>query len=37
VPFAKKHSVKFQFHVGAFTNTGYDYNLYSIGYQYIFF
>jgi len=37
VPFAKKHSVKFQFHIGAFTNTGYDYNLYSIGYQYIFF
>ena len=37
VPFAKRHSVKFQFHVGAFTNTGYDYNLYSIGYQYIFF
>ena len=37
MPFAKKHSVKFQFHVGAFTNTGYDYNLYSIGYQYIFF
>lgn len=37
VPFSKKHSVKFQFHVGAFTNTGYDYNLYSIGYQYIFF
>ena len=37
VPFAKKHSVKFQFHVGAFTNTGYDYNLISIGYQYIFF
>jgi hypothetical protein len=37
VPFAKKHSVKFQFHVGAFTNTGYDYNLISMGYQYIFF
>jgi len=37
VPFKKKHSIKFQFHVGAFTNTGYDYNLYSIGYQYIFF
>lgn len=37
VPLAKKHSIKFQFHVGAFTNTGYDYNLISIGYQYIFF
>ncbi|HEY6978912.1 MAG TPA: transporter [Chitinophagaceae bacterium] len=37
VPFAKRHSLKFQFHVGAFTNTGYDYNLVSIGYQYIFF
>jgi len=37
VPFAKRHSIKFQFHIGAFTNTGYDYNLYSLGYQYIFF
>jgi len=37
VPFAKRHSIKLQFHIGAFTNTGYDYNLYSLGYQYIFF
>jgi hypothetical protein len=37
LPFAKRHSVKFQFHVGAFTSTGYDYNIFSIGYQYIFF
>jgi len=37
VPFAKKHSLKLQFHVGAFTNTGYDYNIISLGYQYMFF
>jgi hypothetical protein len=37
LPFAKRHSVKLQFHVGAFTSTGYDYNIFSIGYQYIFF
>jgi|SRR5215469_1365082 len=37
VPLSKKHSLKFQFHVGAFTNTGYDYNVVSIGYQYVFF
>ncbi len=37
VPFLKRHAVKFQFHVGAFTNTGYDYDIFSIGYQYAFF
>jgi hypothetical protein len=37
VPFLKKHAVKFQFHVGAFTKTGYDYNIFSLGYQYVFF
>jgi hypothetical protein len=37
MPIAKKHSIKFQFHIGAFTNTGYDYNLFSIGYVYVFF
>lgn len=37
VPFAKKHSLKLQFHAGAFTNTGYDYNIVLFGYQYIFF
>jgi hypothetical protein len=37
VPFSKKHSIKFQFHIGAFTKTGYDYNTFSLGYQYIFF
>ena len=37
VPFAKRHAVKFQFHIGAFTNTGYDYNSFSLGYQYAFF
>jgi hypothetical protein len=37
MPFAKRHAVKLQFHIGAFTNTGYNYNLVSVGYQYIFF
>lgn len=37
VPLAAKHSLKFQFHVGAFTNTGYDYDAASIGYQFVFF
>jgi len=37
VPFARKHSLKLQFHVGAFTNTGYDYDVISLGYQYVFF
>ncbi len=36
-PIAKQHSLKLQFHVGAFTSTGYDYNVVSLGYQYIFF
>jgi hypothetical protein len=37
VPLSRKHSLKFQFHIGAFTNTGYDYNVASLGYQFIFF
>lgn len=37
MPVAKQHSLKFQFHVGAFTNTGYDYNVVSMAYQYVFF
>jgi len=37
VPFAKGHSVKLQFHVGAFATRGYDYNTVSVGYQYVFF
>ena len=37
VPFAKGHSLKLQFNVGAFTNTGLDYNMVSLSYQYIFF
>jgi hypothetical protein len=37
VPLATKHSLKFQFHIGAFTNTGYDYDAASIGYQFVFF
>ena len=32
-----KHSVKLQFHVGAFTKAGYDYNILFIGYQFAFF
>ena len=37
VPFSKGHSVKLQFHVGAFARRGYDYNMISVGYQYVFF
>jgi hypothetical protein len=37
VPFAKNHSLKLQFNVGAFTSTGLDYNMVSLSYQYIFF
>lgn len=37
VPFAKYHSIKLQFSTGAFTTTGLDYNLLSLGYQYVFF
>jgi len=37
VPFKKGHSVKLQFNVGAFARRGYDYNMISVGYQYVFF
>lgn len=37
VPFAKFHSVKLQFNTGAFTNSGLDYDMLSLGYQYVFF
>ena len=37
VPFAKFHSLKLQFNTGAFTNSGLDYDMVSLGYQYIFF
>jgi len=37
MPIAKMQSLKLQFHIGAFTNTGYDYNVISLGYQYMFF
>lgn len=37
VALTPKHSLKLQFHVGAFTSFGYDYNIVLIGYQYIFF
>jgi hypothetical protein len=35
VPVAKKHSLKLQFHVGAFTASGYDYDMVSLMYQYL--
>ncbi len=37
IPLSKGHSLKLQYHVGAFTVTGYDYNAGIISYQYIFF
>ncbi len=37
MPIAKVHSIKLQFHTGAFTDTGYDYDLITLGYQYLFF
>ncbi len=37
VPIARSHSLKLQFNTGAFTSTGLDYNMVSLGYQYIFF
>lgn len=36
-PIDKKQSLKFQFHVGAFSNTGFKYNLFSLAYQYAAF
>jgi hypothetical protein len=36
VPIAKGQSVKLQFHVGAFTEAGYDYNVVLLAYQYVF-
>ncbi|MBV4356947.1 transporter [Pinibacter aurantiacus] len=35
-PIAKGHSLKLQFHVGAFTESGYDYNAASLAYQWVF-
>ncbi len=37
IPLSLKQSLKLQFHIGAFTNSGYDYNTASIGYQFVFF
>jgi hypothetical protein len=37
IPIAPKHSIKLKFYLGAFTNTGYNYKLAAISYQYIFF
>lgn len=36
-PIARGHSLKLQFHVGAFATRGYDYNTISLAYQYVFF
>lgn len=36
-PITKGHSIKLQFHVGAFATRGYDYNTVSAVYQYVFF
>lgn len=36
-PLGKWHSIKLQFHVGAFATRSYNYNTISLGYQYIFF
>jgi hypothetical protein len=36
-PFAKKHSLKLQFHAGLFKDIDYDYKTVSLSYQYIFF
>ncbi|HET6995565.1 MAG TPA: transporter [Chitinophagaceae bacterium] len=35
-PIAKQQTIKLQFHVGAYTRTGYDYNVIVLGYQYLF-
>jgi len=37
IPVAKGHSLKLQFHTGAFTASGYDYKLGLLAYQYVFF
>ncbi|MFT3823698.1 MAG: transporter [Chitinophagaceae bacterium] len=36
-PVAKAHSLKLQFHVGAFATRGYNYNTISLAYQFVFF
>jgi len=36
VPLSPQHSLKFQFHIGAFTSSGYDYNVWSVAYQFVF-
>lgn len=36
-PLGKGHSLKLQFHIGAFATRGYDYNTISLAYQYVFF
>jgi hypothetical protein len=37
VPLGDGHSLKLQFHTGAFTNRGYDYDIVLLAYQYVFF
>ena len=36
VPINPKQSIKLQVHTGAYTNTGYDYNIAILSYQHIF-
>jgi hypothetical protein len=35
-PLTKRQTIKLQFHIGAYTNSGYDYNVAVLGYQYLF-
>jgi hypothetical protein len=37
IPLKRGHSFKLQFHTGAFTNRGYDYDIVLLVYQYVFF
>ena len=36
IPLKKGQSLKFQFHVGAFTASGYNYSMATVGYQHVF-
>jgi hypothetical protein len=35
-PLTRRQTIKLQFHIGAYTNSGYDYNVAVLGYQYLF-
>ena len=37
MPLGRGHAVKLQFHTGAFTSSGYDYDMVVLVYQYVFF